>query len=157
MWKSAVVLLAAIWILPVPATEASPPESERPVWAPAPDPDPAISISISISIAGSAEAATVLVPRVLLQRVRRASAAEGRGGVCLAAGRTAAPSGTAPSDLCDFGVFVTRSKPCLAAGDCPAYEAWDKVMGAPGIRAAPESAVRAAVWMPEWSDPPERE
>ena len=70
--------------------------------------------------------------RVLPRRVQPVPGV--RIGVCLAA----------DPELCEFGAFVTRSRPCLAAGDCPAYEAWERVMGSPGPRPAPESTIRAA-------------
>ncbi len=57
------------------------------------------------------------------------------------------------TDVCQFGAAVSRAQPCLAGGDCPAYESWEEVMGAPGIRPAPENRIRAAVWAGEPVEP----
>ncbi len=63
--------------------------------------------------------------------------------ICLAAGENAT-DGEA-TDICQFGAAVSQAPPCLASGDCPAYESWERVMGSPGIQQAPETKVRAAV------------
>ncbi len=47
------------------------------------------------------------------------------------------------ADLCGFGERLVQARPCLASGDCPAYQTWEQVMGEAGVRPAPESAVRA--------------
>lgn len=59
-------------------------------------------------------------------------------GICLAA----------DPNLCDYGARLMQERPCLAAGDCPAYESWQQVMGESGVRPAPESAIRAAGLVP---------
>ncbi len=45
--------------------------------------------------------------------------------------------------LCDFGAAVSRMKPCLAAGECPAVEAWRQAMGRMGVMPAPRTMIRA--------------
>ncbi len=69
--------------------------------------------------------------------------------MCLAAG-----GAESDDSICDAGARITRAKPCLAAGDCPAYEAWEEVMGTPGVRPAPRSMTRAAYRTPEPVEPP---
>jgi len=49
------------------------------------------------------------------------------------------------ADLCGFGERPVQARPCLAAGDCPAFQTWEQVMGEAGVRPAPESAMRAVV------------
>ncbi len=67
-----------------------------------------------------------------------AQSAPRRYGACLAAG-----GGTGES-TCDFGAAVARMQPCLAAGDCPAVEAWRQAMGQMGVVPAPQTMTRAS-------------
>ncbi len=52
-------------------------------------------------------------------------------GLCLA--------GRGSGSLCEFGESVARMEPCLAAGDCPAVEAWKQTVGQMGIVQAPQT------------------
>ncbi len=52
-------------------------------------------------------------------------------GLCLA--------GRSSGSLCEFGESVARMEPCLAAGDCPAVEAWKQTVGEMGIVPAPQT------------------
>ncbi|MCP3956289.1 MAG: hypothetical protein GY719_00400 [bacterium] len=154
----AATLTALILILPLQVSGASPPPPERPAPSespapserPAPDPGVTFRIAAPDAAEGPIWSAPKGFPypsarepanRILQGRVQPAP--DVRTGVCLAA----------DPELCGFGAFVARSKPCLAAGDCPAFEAWERVMGSPGPRPAPESTVRAAGLTPRPAKP----
>ncbi|MEM7586371.1 MAG: hypothetical protein AAF560_23465 [Acidobacteriota bacterium] len=58
------------------------------------------------------------------------------------------------SDVCAYGAALSRQRPCLAgADDCPAYESWEHVMGAPGVMPAPEDLTSAATVVVDQSEP----
>lgn len=62
---------------------------------------------------------------------------------CLATGSGDAQRAT----LCDFAAEVARARPCLAAKaeDCPISQAWQRVMGTPGVRQAPQMPLPAVL------------
>lgn len=128
----------------------------------------ASSLPAAPSSAGAAQPSTVEIPPDLAGELSpEALESLPEGFEALAAGAANLKTGTfevsidrhdgmclAGSDLCDFGARIVREAPCLAAGDCPAYESWQRVMGQPGIRRAPESAIRAAAQQPVRAVPP---
>ncbi len=156
LWKPTVVL-ATILVLPLLALAAEEPASAPSAVEPAPAPgavEPAgllasspashiplafaggqVGVDLPAELPGQRHAVQYLEPGVPIVRQS----------FCLA--------GDDPS-LCDFGAATARMKPCLAAGaeDCPAFEAWTRVMGEPGIRPADPSVIRAADWAPPSED-----
>ncbi len=144
-WKLTCVVLASILILPLPVSLALSPESEEPAAEEPAAEELAAGALIPLTVAGGR--VTVQLPerlrnlspeqrRALIQYLERRPPVTPQAN-CLA--------GDDPS-LCDFGAAATRMKPCLAATaeDCPAFEAWTRVFGNPGVVPADPSLIRAA-------------
>ena len=158
MFKTACVVLAAGLILPLPTSWAEAPVSGDPAVRQqtataillAPQSAPRDLAGRAVLAAGARENHLVAVTPDGVRRSAQLAEPSPRlrSQPCLAAG------GEGP-DLCGFGVAISEAKPCLAAGDCPAYETWERVMGTPGVEPAPESKVRAARWAQGEPGPPE--
>ena len=150
MMKAAYVVLAASLTLPLSASqsdengaEASPAQQQTTVRQLAPQ-EPAEDWTTRSAIPGS----RFLPVRPVRPQIRHSQMLVSRSNhqPCLAAEGE-------DSKLCQFGAAIGRAKPCLAAGDCPAYESWEQVMGVPGIEPAPQARPRAIRWAPP--GPPE--
>ena len=163
MLKAACVVLAASLTFPLLVTWASPPGPAEPVGEEPPD-VVTQRLRLPLSVAGGPvtidlpdgfeslppEEQRALFKEYMLQHYMLVP--ERPTGMCLAA------EGAGPGDsICDFGARVSQAKPCLAAGDCPAYEAWEEVMGTPGVHPAPRSMARAAYRPPARIEPPEQD
>ncbi len=165
MWKAACLVLAASLIFPLLASWASPPdEAPAAAWdGPAPtlpgDTDePVVQVMSDLKARFSPASDDDELSEEQIQELMNLhtqylvwrhleSPAPARKSVCLAASGTGvATKGRQPGDsICDFGAAVTRMQPCLAAGDCPAAEAWRQAMGEMGVRPAPQGLTRASV------------
>ena len=156
MWKATLVVLAASWIFPPLVSWASPPEEGPPAAAAAAS-GPAVKIfgKTAPEMFQLPEEFESLTPEKRQEMVdsylwwvdrhRRPVSPPRPSGFCLAASREEA-------DLCAAAARISYSRPCLAAGDCPALEDWKEVMGTPGLRPAPRSTVRAAERSPSKED-----
>jgi len=166
MWKTAGAVLAAILIFLLPVSRAAPPD-EEPVAAVEPAAaaaGPAVPAEAALPEPGLPAEGDELTPEELVEvygyYLERAQTPQRwqtfqlpplrpsrPGGTCLAAGGEG-------ENLCAAAVRISHSRPCLAAGDCPALEDWKEVMGKPGLRPAPRSMVRAADRTPSEPPPP---
>ncbi len=165
MWKTACLILAAGLIFPLLAFSAAQPD-EPPAVPPEED-IPAASGDVQESVTkvlselmarlnarggnlvempDSFNDLTLEQQRFVWQVLEQRASAERyleeqralrQRSVCLAAGE--------PGDsLCAAAAAITRMEPCLAAGDCPAVEAWEQAMGQMGIVQAPQTMTRAS-------------
>ncbi len=157
MWKAVCLVLAASLIFPLLASWAAPPDDCPPAAAwdgPAPTlpgdtEEPVVQVMSELTARFSPAKDDELPPEVVeelmnphtqyLEWRRFETPAPAQRTVCLASG------GGTGDTACDFGAGVARMKPCLAAGDCPAVEAWRQAMGEMGVRPAPQTLTRASV------------
>ncbi len=150
MWKLSCVVLASILILPLPASLAATGDAEElTVEGPVVEELAARSPGARIPLTLVGGELTVQLPeglRNLPPEKRRAliQYLEPRPPLT---SQTYCLAGDDPS-LCAFGAAAARMRPCLAAvvEDCPAFEAWTRVFGNPGIVPADPSLIRAAKW-----------
>ncbi len=140
-WKPTCVVFATCLILPLLASPAVPPAAEEPA---------AGAARIPLTITGGR--VRVELPEILRELPPEEAYLAYRSHM----GRRAPVTNEAvclagdPS-LCDFGATAAQMKPCFAAGDCPAFEVWTKVIGKPGIVPA-EPSLTGAVHGPEPPD-----
>lgn len=136
MWKAALVILAASLIFPLLVS-----------WAATPDPAPvpllvgAGNTSVGVFSADSSELPEELQDlsqeqkiEALLKQLEWQRPWVDQWTTCLAG-----------DSKCEAAAAVTGMKPCLAAGDCPAAEAWEEAMGEIGVRPAPQTMTRANI------------
>ncbi len=141
VWGAAVLVTCCASL--TTAGAEPPPLSEEEIWEPAVPPEGSEPPS-SEEETGEPDEAEPLPPdawqRAISEMLRQGRSFRPRRmptATCLAQGGR----GSGGPDPCRVGAMISRMRPCLDAEDCPAYELWVELYGAPRVgNAAPESA-----------------